>query len=145
MKLILILGVTLLVVLICQIYMSLKDKEGFDSAALEAGERAFLNKQNDYWSLRNVGIGAGLIRSDPEVNKWLKFDDNKNLQDYTPEITGSQTEMDKKITKCRVITSCDQLEEGDQGDCGYCAYDKEFRYGGKDGPAPDVCPKKVDQ
>ena len=43
--------------------------------------------------------------------------------------------MDKKITKCRVLTSCDQLEEGDQGDCGYCAYDKEFRYGGKDGPA----------
>ena len=29
MKLILILGVTLLVVLLCQIYMSLKDKEGF--------------------------------------------------------------------------------------------------------------------
>lgn len=143
MKLILILGVTLLGVLICQIYMSLKDKEGFNSAALEAGERAFLNKQNDYWSIRNVGIGAGLIRSDPEVNKWLKFDDNKNLQGYTPEITGSQTEMDKKITKCRVLTSCDQLQEGDQGDCGYCAYDKEFRYGGKDGPAPDVCPKKA--
>ena len=66
--------------------MSLKDKEGFDSAeALEKGERAFLNKQNDYWSIRSVGIGAGLLKSDPEVNKWLKFDDNKNLQDYTPE------------------------------------------------------------
>ena len=49
MKLILILGVTLLVVLICQIYMSLKDNEGFSNETLEAGERAFLNKQDDYW------------------------------------------------------------------------------------------------
>ena len=143
MKLILILGVTLLVVLICQIYMSLKDKEGFSSAVLEAGERSFLNKQNDYWGLRSIGIGAGLLRTDPEVNKWFKLDNDKKLQTYTPEITGSQTEMDKKITQCRVLTSCDQLQEGDQGDCGYCAYDKEFRYGGKDGPAPDVCPKKA--
>ena len=31
MKLILILGVTLLVVLVCQIYMSLKEKEGFSN------------------------------------------------------------------------------------------------------------------
>ena len=143
MKLILILGVTLLVVLVCQIYMSLKEKEGFSNEALEKGERAFLNNQADYWSVRSVGIGAGMLKSDPEVNKWLKFDENKNLQSYIPTIGGSQSEMDKKLTKCRVLTSCDQLEEGDQGDCGYCAYDKEFRYGGKDGPDPDVCPKKA--
>ena len=42
MKLILILGL-LLVVLVCQIYMSLNDKEGFSNEALEKGERAFLN------------------------------------------------------------------------------------------------------
>ena len=143
MKLILILGVTLLVVLVCQIYMSLKEKEGFSNEALENGERAFLNNQADYWSVRSIGIGAGMLKSDPEVNKWLKFDENKNLQSYIPTIGGSQSEMDKKLTKCRVLTSCDQLEEGDQGDCGYCAYDKEFRYGGKDGPDPDVCPKKA--
>jgi len=143
MKLILILGVTLLVVLVCQIYMSLKEKEGFSNEALEKGERAFLNNQADYWSVRSVGIGAGMLKSNPEVNKWLKFDENKNLQSYIPTIGGSQSEMDKKLTKCRVLTSCDQLEEGDQGDCGYCAYDKEFRYGGKDGPDPDVCPKKA--
>ena len=143
MKLILILGVTLVVVLLCQIYMSLKDKEGFSNEALEEGERAFLNKQDNYWSDRSIGIGAGMLKADPEVNKWLKFDDNKNLQDYIPTIGGTQSEMDKKLTQCRVLTSCDQLQEGDQGDCGYCAYDKEFRYGGKEGPAPDVCPKKA--
>ena len=130
MKLILILGVTLLVVLICQIYMSLKDKEGFSNETLQAGERAFLNKQEDYWGLRSVGIGAGLLKTNPDVNTWLKLDNNKDLKQFTPEIGGSQSEMDKKITKCRVLTSCDQLQEGDQGDCGYCAYDKEFRYGG---------------
>ena len=84
-----------------------------------------------------------MLKSDPEVNKWLKFDDNKNLQTYIPTIGGTQSEMDKKLTQCRVLTSCDQLQEGDHGDCGYCAYDKEFRYGGKDGPDPDVCPKKA--
>ena len=114
MKLILILGVTLLVVLLCQIYMSLKNKEGFSNEALEKGERAFLNKQSDYWSVRSVGIGAGILKADPEVNKWLKFDENKNLQSYVPTIGGSQSEMDKKLTKCRVLTSCDQLEEGDR-------------------------------
>ena len=123
--------------------MSLKDKEGFSNEALEEGERAFLNKQDNYWSDRSIGIGAGMLKADPEVNKWLKFDDNKNLQTYTPTIGGTQSEMDKKLTQCRVLTSCDQLQEGDQGDCGYCAYDKEFRYGGKEGPAPDVCPKKA--
>ena len=144
MKLILILGVTLLVVLICQIYMSLKDKEGFSNEALEKGERAFLNKQNDYWKDRSIGIGAGLLKAEPEVNKWLKFDDiTKELKSYIPTIGGSTSDMDKKITQCRALTSCDQLQEGDDGDCGYCAYDKEFRYGGKEGPAPDVCPKKA--
>lgn len=143
MKLILILGVTLLVVLICQIYMSLKEKEGFSNEILEAGERSFLNKQDDYWGLRSVGIGAGLLKTDPEVNKWLKLDKDKNLKIFTPEIGGSQSDMDKKITQCRVLNSCDQLQEGTQGDCGYCAYDKEFRYGGKGGPSPDVCPKEA--
>ena len=86
MKLILILGVTLLVVLVCQIYMSLNEKEGFSYEALEKGERAFLNKQSDYWSVRSVGIGAGMLKADPEVNRWLKFDDNKNLQSYIPTL-----------------------------------------------------------
>ena len=79
MKLILILGVTLLVVLVCQIYMSLNDKEGFSNEALEKGERAFLNKQDDYWNVRSVGIGAGMLKADPEVNKWLKFDIKKKI------------------------------------------------------------------
>ena len=102
MKLILILGVTLVVVLLCQIYMSLKDKEGFSNEALEKGERAFLNKQDNYWSDRSIGIGAGMLKADPEVNKWLKFDNNKNLQTYIPTIGGTQSEMDKKLTQCRV-------------------------------------------
>ena len=53
MKLILILGVTLLVVLVCQIYMSLNDKEGFSNEALEKGERAFLDAStDDYWECK---------------------------------------------------------------------------------------------
>ena len=47
--------------------MSLKDKEGFSNEALEKGERAFLDKQNDYWKIRSVAIGAGMLKSDPEV------------------------------------------------------------------------------
>ena len=39
----------------------------------EKGERAFLNKQNDYWKVRSVGLGAGMLKADPEVNKWLKL------------------------------------------------------------------------
>ena len=47
----------------------------------------------------------------------------------------------ESLVNCRQITKCSQIN--DKNNCGYCAYDKEFRYGTKDGPSADVCPKEA--
>ena len=44
------------------------------------------------------------------------------------------------MNSCKEITKCKQLSNGD---CGYCVYTKEFKYGGSGGPAADVCPSNA--
>ena len=46
-------------------------------------------------------------------------------------------DMGDKVNSCKQITKCSQLNNGD---CGYCVYTKEFKYGGNGAPAADVCP-----
>ena len=137
----LILGLILIGVLIVQIYYININRENFDSEldkALVAGERAFMKSQDKYWDVRSQGIGSGLITTKPGINNWVKLDDNKELQSYTPKIGLEQRQIDKGITNCRALTKCSQLKNNN---CGYCAAEKEFRFGTKDGPAANVCPK----
>ncbi len=139
----LILGLILIGVLLVQIYYINKNRENFDSEldkALVAGERKFMQGQDKYWDVRSQGIGAGLVTTKPGINDWLKLDENKNLKKYTPKIGLEQREIDKNITNCRALTKCEQLNNTN---CGYCAFDKEFRFGDKNGPTADVCPKEA--
>jgi len=137
----LILGLILMGVILVQIYFIHNNKEGFNSEldkALVAGERKFLSSQDKYWDVRNQGIGAGLITTKPGINTWMKLDKNKNLQEYVPKLGLEQRPIDQKIVNCRALTKCSQIANNS---CGYCAFDKEFRFGTKDGPTADVCPK----
>ena len=137
------LGLILICVLVFKIYESSIEKESFVNAAeeaLEKGERAFLQEQDDYYDVRKQGIGAGLLETKPGINTWYKLDEKKNLKKYVPKIGLEQKEIGKKITNCRALTKCGDL--GNNG-CGYCAYDKEFRFGDANGPTADVCPKKA--
>ena len=137
----LILGLILIGILLIQMYYINKNKESFQSEvdkALVAGERSFMKGQDNYWDIRSQGIGAGLVTTKPGINNWVKMDDKKELVPYTPKIGLEQTQVDKSITNCRALTKCGQLNNTN---CGYCALDKEFRWGTKDGPAADVCPK----
>ena len=123
----LILGLILIGVLLIQIYYINKSKETFQSEvdkALVAGERKFMQGQDKYWDVRSQGIGAGLVTTKPGINEWVKLDDNKDLKRYTPKIGLEQTSIDRGITNCRALTKCEQLNNTD---CGYCAFDKEFR------------------
>ena len=136
----LILGLILIGIILIQIYYINKNKETFQAdveKALVVGERKFMTDQDKYWDVRSQGIGAGLITTKPGINDWFKLDDNKDLQKYTPKIGLEQSVVDKGITNCRVLTKCEQLNNTN---CGYCALDKEFRWGTKNGPAADVCP-----
>ena len=95
----LILGLILIGVLIVQIYYININRENFDSEldkALVAGERAFMKGQDKYWDVRSQGIGSGLVTTKPGVNDWVKLDDNKELQRYTPKIGLDQTSIDKE-------------------------------------------------
>ena len=139
----LILGLILIGILLIQIYYVNKNRENFESEldkALVDGERLFMKGQDKYWNVRSQGIGSGLITTKPGINDWVKLDENKNLQKYVPKNGLEQRDIDKKIVNCRALTKCEQLT-GKNG-CGYCAMDKEFRFGTNDGPTADVCPKK---
>ena len=139
----LILGLILIGVLLIEIYYTNKNKETFENEvneALVAGERKFLQNQDKFWDIRNQGIGAGLLTTKPGINDWFKLDNNKELKKYTPKLVPEQGVIDKGIVNCRALTKCDSLGKND---CGYCAFDKEFRYGTKDGPTADVCPSKA--
>ena len=139
----LILGLILIGVLIIEIYYTNKNKETFENEvneALVAGERKFLQNQDKYWDVRKQGIGAGLLTTKPGINDWFKLDNNKELKKFTPKLAVEQGVIDKGIVNCRALTKCDTLGKNN---CGYCAFDKEFRYGTKDGPTADVCPSKA--
>ena len=136
-------GLLLICVLVFKIYESSIEKESFVNAAeeaLEKGERAFLQEQNDYYDVRKQGIGSGLLETKPGINTWYKLNKENSLKKYVPKIGLEQTEVSKKITNCRALTKCSDL--GNNG-CGYCAYNKEFRFGDANGPKTDVCPKKA--
>ena len=137
----LILGLILIGILLVQIYYINKNKETFQSEvekALVAGERNFMKGQDKYWDVRSQGIGSGLVTTKPGINDWLRLDEKKELKKYTPKIGLEQRQIDKGITNCRALTKCSQLSNNN---CGYCAFDKEFRFGTKNGPSADVCPK----
>ena len=140
----LILGLLLIGIVLIQIYYTNKNKEDFQNnvdKALVAGERSFLQGQDKHWDVRKQGIGAGLLVTKPGINDWFKLDSKSNLQKYTPKVGIEQGVVDKGIVNCRQITKCSQINSSNN--CGYCAYDKEFRYGTKNGPSADVCPKEV--
>uniref|UniRef100_A0A6C0JEU4 Spondin-like TSP1 domain-containing protein n=1 Tax=viral metagenome TaxID=1070528 RepID=A0A6C0JEU4_9ZZZZ len=140
----LILGLILIGIVLIQIYYVNKNRENFESEldkALVDGERQFMAGQDKYWNIRSQGIGSGLITTKPDINEWVKLDENKNLQKYVPKNGLDQRDIDTKIVNCRALTKCEQLT-GKNG-CGYCAMDKEFRFGTKDGPTADVCPKNA--
>ena len=136
----LILGLILICILIFQIYFMSMEKESFSIADAKADQQFnFIKKQDAYYDIRKRGTAAGLVHTKPGINTWFKLDTDKNLKQFVP--TGlERSHIDKGVNNCRQITSCSQLNNSN---CGYCAYDKEFRYGDKNGPKANVCPKKA--
>ena len=109
----LILGLLTILVLVYQIYKMNKNKEGFGQGNPEVWEiqaekqTQYLTKQDKYYDVRSQGPGAGLLVTKPGgINDWLKFDANKNLKKYTPQVGLEQSEIDKKVTNCRALTKC---------------------------------------
>ena len=139
MKLV-ILGLIIISILIYLFYVVQKQKEGFVSEGekiLEDKQRSYLQGRDKYYDVRNKGLGAGLLVTKPGINDWLKFDDNKDLKKFVPKVGLDQTEVDKKVVNCRALNKCSDLGNNN---CGYCAFDKEFRFGDENGPKADVCP-----
>ena len=138
-----ILGLIIISILIIQIYFVQKEKESFVSEAekvVEDNNRSYLKSQDQYYDVRNQGIGAGLLVTKPGINDWLKLDEDKNLKKFNPKIGLDQSQVDRSIINCRAISKCSQLGNNK---CGYCAFDKEFRFGDENGPKADVCPAKA--
>lgn len=139
----LILGLLIILVLFYQIYIIKKNEEPFIGTASEIqvqNQRDFLNKQDKYYDVRSQGPGAGLLVTKPGINDFYKLDQNKDLKKYTQKIGLDRSDIDKKVTNCRALTKCEQLENTN---CGYCSTTKEFDFGDNRGPKTDVCPDKM--
>ena len=137
------LGLIIIFVLLIQVYLINKNQEAFNTnlnAAMEEGERNFLKQQDKYYDVRSQGPGAGLLKTKPGISDWVKLDEQKNLKKVKPNLELDQSLIDKKIVNCRALTKCEQLANNQ---CGYCAADKEFRFGDANGPTADVCPKNA--
>lgn len=137
------LGLIIIFVLLIQVYLINKNQEAFNTnlnAAMEEGERNFLKQQDKYYDIRSQGPGAGLLKTKPGISDWVKLDEQKNLKKVKPNLELDQSLIDKKIVNCRALTKCEQLANNQ---CGYCAADKEFRFGDANGPTADVCPKNA--
>ena len=139
----LVLGLIVILVLFYQIYVIKSQQEPFVGTVSEVqvqNQRDFLNKQDKYYDVRSQGPGAGLLVTKPGINDFYKLDKNNNLKKYTQKLGLEQSEIDKKVTNCRALTKCEQLENND---CGYCSATKEFDFGTNRGPKTDVCPDKM--
>ena len=118
---------------------------------LESIETTYLNEQEERYGI--------LGKSDPDATlvpqgkpgavdfikiandltkpqNYMKIGDAKFTEEKI-EQTIPKGEIDNKMASCRSITKCSQLNNGD---CGYCLYSNEFKYGGSAGPGADVCP-----
>ena len=139
----LVLGLLIMLILFYQIYVIKKNEEPFIGTASEIQvdkQRNFLDDQDKYYDVRSQGPGAGLLVTKPGINEFYKLDENKNLKKINQKLGLDRSQIDKKVTNCRALTKCEQLQNSN---CGYCSTTKEFDFGNKNGPRTDVCPDKM--
>ena len=73
------------------------------------------------------------------ANNYMKTRDAK-FETKKVQQTLPKNKLDGNIVGCRSLTKCSQLNNGD---CGYCAFTNEFKYGGSGAPGADVCPSNA--
>jgi hypothetical protein len=109
-----------------------------NTRGIKVNEKGYLKKQDEYWNYRKWG-------NLDDATNWLKlktkkegFDFDKKLVKKNVASQKSDSEIAEKIKRCRTLTDCKDLADGN---CGYCWYTNKFQYGDAKGPAVDVCPK----
>ena len=108
------------------LYSALAKAGDPDATSVPAGKSAttdFIKIQND-------------LTTD---NNYRKIRDAK-FENVKVDLSIPKGDVSDKMNSCKQITKCSQLSDGD---CGYCVYTKEFKYGGSGGPAADVCPSNA--
>lgn len=126
------LGIISIIIIFVILYIyNTNTKEGFN-------DNQFLNDEKTYFEAREDHN----LPTIADADKFYKYDDkddkliltsgdetNSDKADYEP--------VDKMVSRCKNIKSCDEL---DGTDCGYCFFNDKFYYGDKNGPKTDVCP-----
>ena len=67
--------------------------------------------------------------------------DKTKLVDTNPTAKVFDSEISKKIEKCRIIDKNKDCSLIAENDCGYCWHTDKIQYGDANGPKADVCPK----
>lgn len=147
MKLLLI-GLLVLLIVICQIYKIIKEKEDivketFDFLKNHKKQRKYYKHNLDYY--KKLEDGGELEKITDDINKKTKMhnfmylDGKKKLvETFVPQ--DRTREVKKNINICRTLTKCEQLKDYPQ--CGYCGSTNrfEYNYGKNKEIGPDVCP-----
>lgn len=151
-----ILGLIILLILVCQIYKIIKEKnpknkkkeisEPYSLDTDEDGEislneyKNFVKYENRFFD-DNINYYDDLLHNNKEIkkikkkkneyNKWVYFNSKNEL---ILEEFKVRDETNNNIEKCRAITSCDMLDNPEYKDCGYCGALGEQK-DGEGGPA----------
>ena len=67
--------------------------------------------------------------------------DKTKMINTNPSANVNQSDIGKKIEKCRIIDKNNDCGLISQNDCGYCWHTDKIMYGDANGPSADVCPK----
>ena len=147
MKLIL-LGLLILLIVICQIYKIIKEKEDivketFDFLKNYKKQRKYYKHNLDYYKKMENDGELELIKNDiskkTKIHNFMYLDGKKKLvETFVPQ--DRTREVEKNINICRSLTKCEQLKDHPQ--CGYCGSTNRFEYnfGRRKNIGPDVCP-----
>jgi len=150
MKLILI-GLLILLIVICQIYKIIREKEDltketFDFLKNYKKQRNYYKHNLDYYKKLEDGGELEKITSDikkkTKIYNFMYLNGNKKLvETFDPK--NRTLEVKNNIDICRSLTKCEQLKEHPH--CGYCGSTNrfEYNYGNKKEIGPDVCPNNA--
>ena len=112
-----------------------KIKEGLDLN----NQENYLKKQDKYYDYRKF---PQLISGGNEDSKFVDLNlDKTKLIDKSPSANVIDSELAKKIEKCKIIDKTKDCSLIEESDCGYCWHSDKIMYGDNSGPKADVCPK----
>ena len=132
----------LAIVLLCVsilVYINYFHQKSLKEGLSYEEQAANLVNQEKYYDYRKF---PQVVKNNNDDSKFVDLNlDKTRLIDKIPSANVQDSEISKKIEKCRIIDKNKDCSLISENDCGYCWHTDKIQYGDANGPAADVCPK----